>query len=111
MPPTIEILYLVDCPNHEPALTLLMDVMRAERVTLPIKLIQVETADEARQLDFHGSPTIRIDGADVVPVPAGTEPALSCRVYRDADGRLSLVPPRDTLAAALRRAAATEEPV
>jgi hypothetical protein len=112
MPPTtIELLYFADCPNHERALALVLDAMRAECLTLPIKLIAVETEDEARALAFHGSPTIRIAGADVAPVPAGSRPALACRMYRDADGRPSPTPPRESVVAALRRAAGEGERV
>jgi hypothetical protein len=102
MPRTIEVLYFADCPNYQPALTLLLEVMRAERVTLPVTLIAVESEETARALDFRGSPTIRIDGADAVPSLAGSTPSLACRVYRDSDGRLSPVPPRDAIVAALR---------
>ena len=48
-----------------------------------------------------GSPTIRVDGADLQP--AGEEPAgLTCRLYRLRDGRVSPPPDPADLREALR---------
>ena len=53
-------------------------------------------------LRFPGSPTIRVDGRDVDPAGAGARPALTCRIYHLPDGRVSPVPSREQLEAALR---------
>ena len=57
-----------------------------------------------------GSPTILIDGADLVDTgdrepPSDMAFSLSCRVYRRRDGRISPTPDPDDLREALRRAA------
>ena len=52
---------------------------------------------------FTGSPTIRIDGRDVVD-PGGEPVMLACRIYHRRDGRISPVPDPDDLRDALRRA-------
>ena len=55
---------------------------------------------------FVGSPTIRIDGADVQD--PGDEPsALTCRVYHRRDGRVSPVPDPADVRDALRNAMTT----
>ncbi len=55
---------------------------------------EVATDADAEREEFVGSPTIRVDGRDIQPVP--DEPiGLSCRVYRLADGRISPLPARD----------------
>ena len=41
---------------------------------------------------FVGSPTIRVNGEDVVPPGKGEAPSLTCRVYRLRDGRISPTP-------------------
>lgn len=59
-----------------------------------IEVREVSTETDAAREEFVGSPTIRVDGRDVQPVP--DEPiGLSCRVYRLADGRISPLPDRD----------------
>jgi hypothetical protein len=102
--PSIEFLYYEDCPSHHRALALLREVAAHERVNAPITVIQVHTDDEARRYGFFGSPTIRIDGMDIAPLPDGvTQPGLSCRAYRTTDGRISPLPPAELLAAALQK--------
>jgi hypothetical protein len=101
--PTIEVLYFQGCPHHRRAVALLRRALADEGIAAPIRLIRVETEAQARRVGFHGSPSIRIDGEDVAPVPEGVEPGLLCRVYRLPDGRLAPVPAYETLAAALRR--------
>jgi hypothetical protein len=45
----------------------------------------VETAEQADDVAFTGSPTIRIDGTD--PFATGTQQVgLACRVYPTPDG-------------------------
>ena len=62
---------------------------------------EIFTHDEAVELAFPGSPTIRVDGRDVDPEGASAPPALTCRVYRLPDGRPSPVPSRKQLEEAL----------
>jgi hypothetical protein len=69
-----------------------------------IELHEVAGAAEAERARFVGSPTVRVDGADVVP-PAPEEPfGLACRIYRRRDGRISPVPDPDAVRAALAAA-------
>ena len=102
--PTLEVLYFDGCPNHERAVALVRQALAAEQMTAPIQLIRVETDAEAQQYSFYGSPTIRINGVDVAPMPAGATPRLACRVYQRADGRLAPVPSYDAIRAAVRQA-------
>lgn len=103
--PKIAFFYWEDCPSHERALAILREVMEEQGVTDPIDVIEVKTEEEAQRYSFYGSPTIHIDGQDIVPPLAEMpEPALTCRAYRRADGRISPLPPREVIAAALREA-------
>ena len=81
-----------DCPHLEQARRDLQRVLRTSIIEVPIQLIFVATMDEAEFLDFHGSPTIRVNGEDIVPQP-GLPVALGCRVYRDEDGHVTGSPP------------------
>jgi len=101
--PTIEVLYFDGCPNYEHALALVKKALAAERISAPIQLLHIETEADARRHGFYGSPTIRVNGADIAPLPVGATPHLACRVYRLPDGQLAPVPAYETLIAALRR--------
>jgi hypothetical protein len=64
---------------------------------------EVDTDAMAQRERFVGSPTIRIDGADIQD--PGEEPAgLTCRIYRTRDGRISPVPDPADVRAALHHA-------
>jgi len=103
--PKVEFLYWADCPSHERALALLREVMTEEQIQAPVEIVEVKTEAEAQQYKFYGSPTIRIDGADIAPLTEySVQPSLTCRAYRRADGRISPLPPRDSIVAAFRQA-------
>jgi hypothetical protein len=103
--PTIELLYFSECPNYRQALTTMQAILAASGVTSPIHLVAVETQAEAERQGFYGSPTIRIDGVDIVPPEPTARPALACRVYRTAQGALGPLPPHDVLVAAAEQVA------
>ena len=56
-----------------------------------VELRRIDTEPAAEDAEFVGSPTIRVDGADVQP-PSGEPVGLSCRVYRHRDGTVSPLP-------------------
>ncbi len=102
--PKVEFFYYADCPSHERALALLHEAMVEEKIHTPVEIIEVKTEAEAQRYTFYGSPTIRVDGVDIAPLPEDiAEPGLTCRAYRRADGRISPLPPRELIAAALQR--------
>jgi hypothetical protein len=88
----IEFLYFEDCPSHETALARVKQVAAEEGVTADIEIIQVETHEQAQIYRFTGSPTIRFNGRDIDPPPAGVEYSLACRAYHLRDGRISPLP-------------------
>jgi hypothetical protein len=101
----VELLWWAGCPSAEEAIQLVRDEMSAaglEPGTLAVR--EIVDDDDARRERFIGSPTIRVDGRDVQE--PGEEPVgLTCRIYRLRDGRISALPDRQDIAAAL---AATE---
>lgn len=106
----MELLYWDGCPSHPRALADLRAAL-AETGLDPeaIEVREVPDQQAAEREGFTGSPTIRIDGRDVVD--PGDEPVmLACRVYRRRDGRIAPVPDpadlRDALASAIREGAA-----
>ena len=95
----VELLYWAGCPSTGEAVELLEEVL-AGRAKIEIR--EVRTMEEAERFAFPGSPTIRIDGRDVDAYGARSRPALNCRIYQLADGRVSPVPTREQLKEALR---------
>ena len=97
----IDFLYWRGCPSHPEARELLSEVMGARGIEADVVEREVFSEEEARELAFPGSPTIRVDGRDVDPESASGRPALTCRIYHLPDGRSSPVPSREQLEEAL----------
>ena len=94
----VELLFWEGCPSHPAALAELRTAL-GDGVEVHVR--EVATEEQAVAERFPGSPTIRVDGADLFPVDE--PPSLSCRVYRLADGRFSPTPDPGELRAALDR--------
>jgi hypothetical protein len=87
----VELLYWDGCPSYTDALSQLRGAMEAEGLDPDaIEVRRVAGEAEAQREGFIGSPTIRVDGHDIVP--SDDPPGLSCRVYRRRDGRYSPTP-------------------
>ncbi len=98
---TVELLYWEGCPSHDEARELLEEVLRERGLDADVEIRHVATREEAVELGFPGSPTIRIDGRDIDPAGAAEPPSLSCRIYNLPDGRVSPIPSREQLEEAL----------
>ena len=105
--PTVELLYWDGCPSHPQALADLRAAMAGLGLDPEAVVVrEVDTDDAAEHERFVGSPTIRIDGADIQD--PGDEPAaLTCRVYHRRDGRVSPVPDPADVRDALHNAITT----
>jgi hypothetical protein len=95
----IDVLYVPGCPNYEPAVARLREVLASESLQADIHGVAVSNDAQAKVLLFPGSPTIRIDGDDVEPNHPGS-PGLSCRLYANRTG----VPSEGALRRAVSRA-------
>jgi hypothetical protein len=110
--PTVELLYWRECPSWDRAIALLRREMDAAGLDPDsLRLTEVSTDADAQEEAFVGSPTIRIDRADIQP-PGPDEPVgLNCRVYHRRDGRVSPLPDpadvRDALQGAAERGVRT----
>ena len=97
----VSFFYYEDCPSYDLALERLRKVMAEEDIPGEVEIVKVETEEQARELRFVGSPTIRVDGQDI-DLPTESRYALTCRVYRLEDGRISPLPAKDMIRRALR---------
>jgi hypothetical protein len=82
----VQVLYFDGCPSYGAAVKTLRKVLADEGVQTAVELVAVNTARDARDLRFPGSPTIRVDGRDLFPVPEREDWRLGCRVYPTPEG-------------------------
>lgn len=82
----VELLYFDGCPNWTVAEERLHEALRSvDRDDVRVTRVRVGSAEEAEDLGFVGSPTIRVDGVD--PFASGGEQVgLACRVYTTPGG-------------------------
>jgi hypothetical protein len=95
----LEVLHVPDCPNLPPMLERL-----AEVTDLPVTTRVIDSDDEAAQFGMAGSPTLLIDGVDPFTAAGQCECGVSCRLYRDQDGRIVPAPSVEQLRDALNAA-------
>jgi hypothetical protein len=90
--PIVEFLWWRGCPSADEALERLRTELSAFGLDPhAVEVREVETEASAEAEGFVGSPTIRVDGRDVLQdqdEPVG----LTCRVYRLRNGRISAFP-------------------
>ena len=82
----VEVLYFDGCPTYETATKTLGAVLVEEGVKADVELVAVNTDEEARRLQFPGSPTIRVEGEDLFSVAEREDWRLGCRVYTTPEG-------------------------
>ena len=97
----IEVLYFEGCPNHLTAIEMVREILKSLGRQDEIHQVEVRTQADAETIAFVGSPSIRVNGADLEPW-ARTAKAfgLSCRTYLDGSQR-SGVPSRELLRRAI----------
>jgi hypothetical protein len=94
-----ELRIIADCPNSAGALDLFRQALEAENALGEVRVVQLDTEEQASELHFHGSPSFIAEGRDLFPSSAA--PALTCRVYTSPAGLVGL-PSQEDLQAALR---------
>ena len=100
----VELLWWEGCPSYPQALDELKAVLRAEGLDPDaVQVREVESDEQAERERFPGSPTIRVDGDDLLPPGGGSPVGLTCRLYRRRDGRPSPTPDPADVKDAIRR--------
>jgi len=68
-PMRIEVLMTPGCGHGRRAVALLEEVLRQGGYAGVVETVLVDSVEEAARRSFPGSPTVRVDGVDVDPVP------------------------------------------
>jgi hypothetical protein len=110
----VQLLWWEGCPSTESARELVRTALdELGHSDVEVDMLEIDTDEKARVYGFRGSPTILIDSVDLMqvlaPEPEATsqeaESALTCRLYRRRDGRISPTPDPADVREALIRAA------
>jgi hypothetical protein len=98
----VEIMFTERCPHLREAISRVREATEARTPSpeVEVRLVLVETMGEACQLEFLGSPTVRVDGRDVEPNVRSKMFGLHGRGYF-VDGRVERTPPSDWIVQAL----------
>jgi hypothetical protein len=94
----VELLYADGDPSAMPARQNLVEVLTEDAFETPIQMIAVGSEEDAALLEMRGSPTIRIDGGDIVDGWDGPL-GLAARDYGDGP-----VPSKSVIRKAVERA-------
>tara|TARA_R110000822_G_scaffold126082_11_gene261272 strand:+ start:30361 stop:31095 length:735 start_codon:yes stop_codon:yes gene_type:complete len=100
----VELIYDADCPNVAAARAQLLKAFAATSIPARWKEWRRDSPDAPARVKGFGSPTILLNGRDVLPMASN---APCCRVYRDSDGRIAGVPALETITRALRASGTT----
>lgn len=100
----VEILYFAGCPAYRRAKQNAVAAMRAAGLAGEPAMRLVRNLRDAKDLDFHGSPTVRVDGRDIDPPGAQNSPEVGLYSRSFKWGRKTFdAPPPEMVSAALAR--------
>ncbi len=99
----IEVLYFDGCATWRAAVSDLQDVLSELGLKEEVRLVRVESREEAERLSFLGSPTVRVNGKDVESSIASEGFGMECRLYW-VDGKPTGSPPKQWIKDAISAA-------
>lgn len=77
----LEFQYFEGCPNHTKMQNNISEAIKGLEDKIDLRKILVEDEETAKQVGFRGSPTLLIDGEDIIGMPIPEQPKLACRFY------------------------------
>lgn len=98
----VELLFWDADPEYMTARQRLVEVLIEDAFETPIQMIAASSIADAEFLALPGSPTIRIDGADIDPDGVG-EIGLYRRSYQADDGSIEPAPSKTVIRRAVER--------
>ena len=84
----VEVLYFKGCPNLHQVVDNVLTAVREQGIMISLGQIEVHTPEEAKEMAFLGSPSVRVNGLDVEPGAREADGfGLGCRTYVTLEGR------------------------
>lgn len=77
----LELQYFESCPNHIKMQNNLAEAIKGLEDKIEVEKVLVEDEVSSMQVKFRGSPTLLINGEDLLGMPVPDEPSLACRYY------------------------------
>lgn len=78
----IEFQYFEGCPNSVTTLSNLKVLVSLGEINADeIKIVKIKNIEDAKKLNFQGSPTILVDGIEIYTEKKPESFSYSCRVY------------------------------
>jgi hypothetical protein len=96
----IRLLHFEGCPNVDAARAALRDALTAEQLDVSVEEIDVEGVDAPEWARGWGSPTILIDGQDVMGQQRSS--ATCCRLYADVAPSIEAIRARIAMSRGVR---------
>ena len=96
----VSLLYSDGCPDWEQTLEDVRNVLAEYHVDADVELIKVSSQEQADEMEFLGSPTVRVEGMDVEPDILESGFNLECRLYWIDEDPVDR-PPKEWIAAAV----------
>ncbi|MCK5587791.1 MAG: DUF2703 domain-containing protein [Candidatus Lokiarchaeota archaeon] len=98
----IELLYSEGCHTWERTLEMLKQVLKDKNIDVEVKLVKIETQEDAEKHHYFGSPQININGKDIDPMAekVTSYKSAGCRLYIYKEETYEL-PPKEMLEEAL----------
>jgi hypothetical protein len=63
----VKVLFSEGCDNTPPTLDLIEKISSELGIEIDLKMVPVESQDQAQQWNFLGSPTVQVNGLDIEP--------------------------------------------
>ncbi len=84
---TIEVLYFEGCPNHQPTVDRVREILEQLGLDEEVVEVEVRELEDAPHLRFLGSPSVRVNGVDIEPAArTRTDYGFACRTYTGGTG-------------------------
>ncbi len=81
VPVQIELLYFDGCPSYKTSWVDLLDVVSKHHLDVIVRPINVNSLEKANELNFAGSPSLKINGTDLEHYDG--QGVMACRVYQE----------------------------
>lgn len=101
---SVDVLYIEGAPGLDETLAVVREAMAERGAALSLRMIKIESQEQALRERFLGSPSVRVRGRDVEAFRQNDlRFGFQCRLYPRPDGAWAHAPTKEMLLLALAR--------